>query len=111
MKKRLSKDSRFYLIFINAFYGFALVILIGCYRKTVILEVTPTENLSLEGGSVLTVRARAIAGSNVTATFNGKTVTLVENGKKEDALSKIDVVIELMEQIPKSFSFRVENLL
>ena len=48
------------------------------YRKTVILEVTPTENLSLEGGSVLTVRARAIAGSNVTATFNGKTVTLVE---------------------------------
>ena len=40
-----------------------------------------------------------------------ETVTLVENGKKEDALSKIDVVIELMEQIPKSFSFRVENLL
>lgn len=48
------------------------------YRKTVILEVTPTENLSLEGGSVLTVRARALAGSVVTATFNGKTVTLVE---------------------------------
>ena len=40
-----------------------------------------------------------------------ETVTLVENGKKEDAVSKIDVVIELMEQIPKSFSFRVENLL
>ncbi|MBO7217268.1 MAG: N-acetylmuramoyl-L-alanine amidase [Clostridia bacterium] len=48
------------------------------YRKTVILEVTPTEKLTLEGGSVLTVRARALAGSNVTATFNGKTVTLVE---------------------------------
>ncbi len=40
-----------------------------------------------------------------------ETVTLVENGKKEDAISKIDVVIELMEQIPKSFSFRIENLL
>jgi DNA mismatch repair protein MutS len=36
---------------------------------------------------------------------------LVENGKKEDALSKIDVVIELIEQIPKSFSFRIENIL
>ena len=40
-----------------------------------------------------------------------ETVTLVENGKKEDAISKIDVVIELMEQIPKSFSFKIENLL
>ena len=40
-----------------------------------------------------------------------ETVTLVENGKKEDAVSKIDVVIELMEQIPKSFSFKIENLL
>ena len=37
--------------------------------------------------------------------------TLVENGKKEDALSKIDVVIELIEQIPKAYSFRIENLL
>lgn len=37
--------------------------------------------------------------------------TLVENGKKEDALSKIDVVIELIEQIPKTYSFRIENLL
>lgn len=40
-----------------------------------------------------------------------ETVTLVENNKKEDAISKIDVVIELMEQIPKSFALRVENLL
>ncbi len=40
-----------------------------------------------------------------------ETVTLVENDKKEDAISKIDVVIELMEQIPKSFYFRIENLL
>ena len=37
--------------------------------------------------------------------------TLVENNKKEDALSKLDVVIELLEQIPKTFSFRIENIL
>ncbi len=37
--------------------------------------------------------------------------TLVENDKKEDAISKIDVVIELIEQIPKIYSFRIENLL
>lgn len=40
-----------------------------------------------------------------------ETVTLVENDQKEDAISKMDVVIELMEQIPKTFSFRIENLL
>ena len=40
-----------------------------------------------------------------------ESTTLVENNKKEDALSKIDVVIELIEQIPKIYSFRVENLL
>ncbi|MBO5926854.1 MAG: DUF4363 family protein [Clostridia bacterium] len=38
-------------------------------------------------------------------------VTLVEYGKKEDALSKIDVVIELIEQIPKIYSFKIENIL
>lgn len=38
-------------------------------------------------------------------------VTLVENGKKEDAISKIDVAIELCEQIPKTFLPRVENIL
>ncbi len=37
--------------------------------------------------------------------------TLIENKKKEDAISKIDVVIELIEQIPKTYSFRIENLL
>ncbi len=40
-----------------------------------------------------------------------ESVTLVENDKKEDAISKIDVVIELIEQIPKIYSFRIENLL
>ena len=40
-----------------------------------------------------------------------ESTTLVENYKKEDALSKIDVVIELIEQIPKIYSLRIENLL
>ena len=40
-----------------------------------------------------------------------ESTTLVENNKKEDALSKIDVVIELIEQIPKIYSLRLENLL
>lgn len=37
--------------------------------------------------------------------------TLVENEKYDDALSKIDVVIELIEQIPKTFMFKIENIL
>ena len=37
-------------------------------------------------------------------------VTLVENKQFEDALSKIEVVIELVEQIPKTFEFRLENV-
>lgn len=48
------------------------------YRKTVILEVEPAKNLTLDGGSMLTVRVRALADSTVTATFNGKTLTLTE---------------------------------
>ena len=48
------------------------------YRKTVILEATPKDNLTLDGGSILTVRVRALAGSSVTATWNGKTITLSE---------------------------------
>ncbi len=37
--------------------------------------------------------------------------TLVENEKWEDAISKLDVVIELLEQIPKTFDFRIENIM
>lgn len=48
------------------------------YRKIVILEVSPTDSLTLDGGSFLTVRARALAGSSVSATWNGKTITLEE---------------------------------
>lgn len=38
-------------------------------------------------------------------------VTLVENQKWEDALSKLEVVLEMIEQIPKTYSLRVENIL
>ncbi len=48
------------------------------YRKTVILEVDPAKNITLDGGASLTVRVRALAGSTVTATFNGKSVTMEE---------------------------------
>lgn len=36
---------------------------------------------------------------------------LVEEEKFEDALSKLDVVIELTEQIPKTFLIKIENIL
>ena len=38
-------------------------------------------------------------------------VTLVENKKWDDALSKLEVVLEIIEQIPKTYSLRVENIL
>lgn len=40
-----------------------------------------------------------------------ESVTLIKNEKFDDALSKIDVVIELVEQIPKTFGLRLENIL
>ena len=48
------------------------------YRKTVILSVNPTDDLTLDGGSKLTVSVRALAKSTVTAVFNGETITLTE---------------------------------
>ena len=39
-----------------------------------------------------------------------ESVYLVEAKKKEDALSKLEVVIELIEQIPKTYLFRLENV-
>ena len=38
-------------------------------------------------------------------------VTLVENKKWEDALSKLEVVLEMVEQIPKTYSLKLENIL
>ena len=36
---------------------------------------------------------------------------IVENKKWEDALSKLEVVLEMIEQIPKTYSLKVENIL
>ncbi len=41
----------------------------------------------------------------------GESCTLIEYKKYEDALSKLDVVMELIEQIPKTFALRIENIL
>lgn len=38
-------------------------------------------------------------------------VSLVENDNFLDALSKLEVVIELTQQIPKTYKFKLENIL
>ncbi len=38
-------------------------------------------------------------------------VTLVRDKEWEDAISKVEVILELTEQIPKGFSFSIENIL
>ncbi len=38
-------------------------------------------------------------------------VTLVEKEMWEDALSKLEVVIEISEQIPKTYTLKIENIL
>ncbi|MBE5743212.1 MAG: DUF4363 family protein [Clostridiales bacterium] len=38
-------------------------------------------------------------------------VTLVEKKMWEDALSKLEVVIEMSEQIPKTYTLKLENIL
>ncbi|MBQ7340433.1 MAG: DUF4363 family protein [Clostridia bacterium] len=40
-----------------------------------------------------------------------ESVTLVQNKKWEDALSKVEVLRELAEQIPKTFTLKIENVL
>ena len=41
----------------------------------------------------------------------GETVTLVDKKEWTDALSKVEVLIELTEQIPKTFKLSFENVL
>ncbi len=38
-------------------------------------------------------------------------VTLVRDKEWQDAISKVEVIIELTEQIPKGFAFSIENIL
>lgn len=49
------------------------------YKKTVIKSYTPTNKLSLEGGSTINVTTVSPKNSTVNATFNGSTITLSEH--------------------------------
>lgn len=58
-------------------------------RKVVIFQdqsVSPTGNIKVPGGSTITVSVMAYKGSKITATLNGKTITLTEGG----GVSEID---------------------
>ena len=48
------------------------------YKHTIIKSISPSSAQKLDGGSVLTVEAEAVAGSTVTAKLNGETITLTE---------------------------------
>lgn len=52
------------------------------YRYVIIESCAPASKVSLDAGTTFSVTANARRGSTVTATFNGKTITLKEN---EDA--------------------------
>ncbi len=53
-------------------------------KKKVITEVMPTDSLTLDGNSKLTVKVRALTGSSVSARLNGTTVTLSEQSGSSD---------------------------
>ncbi|MBP0962885.1 MAG: hypothetical protein J6Q99_01160, partial [Oscillospiraceae bacterium] len=55
---------------------------------TVLKEVEPTGNLTVDGGMEITVSALAYEGATVTATLNGKTVTLKQSDEDDDETDK-----------------------
>lgn len=60
-------------------------------RKIIILKsVSPTKAMKVAGGSSIEVNVMAYKGSTITATLNGKTITLKEGGAGED--NKLDSV-------------------
>ena len=59
------------------------------YYYTVLKDVSPLENISLNGGSTLVIKANARIGSTVTATLAGQTVTLKQGvDQSEDTTEK-----------------------
>ena len=54
------------------------------YKQTVLQSVLPTENMSVDGGGTFIVTAIAREGSRVTATINGKSITLTVSAIKEE---------------------------
>lgn len=62
-------------------------------RKVVIFKsVSPTKAMKVAGGSSIEVNAMAYKGSKITATLNGKTITLKAGGAGED--NKLDSAYE-----------------
>ena len=55
------------------------------YRYIVLKSYSPEKSTSFEGGSTMVLRATARYGSTVTATFNGKTITLTQEYLNNDA--------------------------
>lgn len=54
------------------------------YKQTVLKSMSPTDDMSVDGGSTLIVSAIAREGSSVTATVNGTKITLTASAIKED---------------------------
>ncbi len=54
------------------------------YQKTLLEEVSPNQDMQVEGGNVFIIRAVARKGSTVTATIGGSKITLTATATKED---------------------------
>lgn len=54
------------------------------YKQTLVESVSPSENMTVDGGSRFVIRVIARDGSTVKAVINGVTVTLEETETKED---------------------------
>ncbi len=54
------------------------------YKQTLISAVSPSEDMTVDGGSVFLIRATARKGSTVTATINGTRLTLTATEDKVD---------------------------
>lgn len=91
----------------------------------VVLETlyVKTENNTANKEDVLAVQKNWVDKKNVLHIFIphneikevdlwlAETISLVAYGKYEDALSKIDVLLELCEQIPHTFRLHISNIL
>ena len=58
-------------------------------RNVQVLDsVSPTGSITVDGGMKITVSAQAYVGSKVTATLNGKTISLSESDEEDDSTDK-----------------------
>lgn len=61
------------------------------YKKIIIKDVAPAANQTLDGGSVMIVKATALAGSTVTASLNGTAITLNEQPTLDEAGNQVGI--------------------